>query len=141
MRAEMDAQDTPVALGQYLEVAARLRRLDDTERIFVIRNIDVGGVVAGDLKENAGVRPALVGLAGRMKEPRPEPEASRDALAVANQDANLVQCVTMLLVTFDIGEECTIIPFSNSLEMRGEIFHERAASGESSCCSSRRQRA
>ncbi len=122
---------TPVALGQHLEVAARLRRLDDTERIFLIRHLQIGGIVAGDLQEHAGVRPALVGLARRMKEPRPEAEASGDALAVADQDADILECVAMLLVAFDIGEERAIIPFSNSLEMRREIFHERAAFTES----------
>src|SRR5687767_11819053 len=105
MHAKMDAQDTPAALGQYLEVAARLRRLDDTKSIFVTRNIHIGGIVAGYLKEHAGIRPALVGLARRMKKSRPEPEAGSDTLAVANHEADLVQCVTMLLVTFDIGEE------------------------------------
>src|ERR1700674_226659 len=43
VRPEMDAQDTPVALDQHLEVAACLRRLDDAEGVFLVRHLDIGG--------------------------------------------------------------------------------------------------
>ena len=141
MRAEMHAQHPPVALGQHLEIAARFRRLDDAEGVFLIRHLEIGGIVAGDLQEHAGVRAALVGLPGRMKEPRPEAEAGGDALAVADQDADILKRVAMVLVAFDIGEERAIVAVSNSREMRREIFHERAGLRRMPCCSSRRQRA
>src|SRR5882724_1305692 len=88
--AEMDAQDAPAAFDQNPEIAVRLRRLDDTESEFLIRYLDVGGVVAGDLEEHAGIGASLVGLSGRMKEPRPEADASSDTFAVAYQDADIL---------------------------------------------------
>ena len=126
MRAEMHAQHPPFALGQHLEIAARLRRLDDAEGVFLVRHLEIGGIVAGDLQEHAGVRAALVGLPRRMQEPRPEAEAGGDALAVADQDADILKRVAMVLVAFDIGEERAIVAFSNTREMCREIF--RAAS-------------
>ena len=84
VRAEMDAQRAPAALGQHLEVAARLGRLDDAEGVLLARHRQVVRVVAGDLQEDAAVRPALVGLAGRVQEARPEAEAGGDALPVAH---------------------------------------------------------
>src|ERR1700730_11989643 len=47
-RTEMDAQDPPVAFGQHFE--------------FLVRHLEIGGVVAGDLQEHAGIRASLVGL-------------------------------------------------------------------------------
>ena len=126
MGAEMHAQHPPVALGQHLEIAARFRRLDDTESVFLVRHLEIGGVVAGDLQEHAGVRAALVGLPGRMQEARPEAEAGGDALAVADQDADVLQRVAMVLVAFDIGEQRAIVAVPNAPEMRREIFDERA---------------
>src|ERR1700676_4043681 len=68
VRAEMDAQHTPVAFGQDIEIAARLRGLDDAEGVFLARHLEIGGGVAGDLQEHAGIGAAFVGLSGRMKE-------------------------------------------------------------------------
>src|ERR1700720_4433327 len=59
---EMDAQDTASALRQHPEVATRFRRLDDTEGVFLPGNLNIAGVVAGDLQKHAGIRPAFVGL-------------------------------------------------------------------------------
>ncbi len=44
MRAEMDAQHPPVALGQHFEIAARFGRFDDTEGVFLVRDLEIGGV-------------------------------------------------------------------------------------------------
>src|SRR5260370_41540096 len=126
MRAEMDAQDTPIAFGQNLEVAARFRRLDDTEGVLLVRNLEIARVVAGDLKEHAGVRAAFVGLPRRMKESRSEAEAGGDTFAVADQDADILERISMAFVSFDIGEQCAVVASSNSLEMCRETFHERA---------------
>ena len=59
-----------------------------------------------------------------MEEPRSEAEAGRDALAVADQDADILQGVAMVLVAFDIGEERAIVAGSNSREMCREIFRQ-----------------
>ena len=60
--------------AEHVEIAARLRRLDDAERVPVPGDLDVDHVVAGDLQEHTGVGTALVGLAGGVQEPRPEPD-------------------------------------------------------------------
>jgi hypothetical protein len=36
---EMHAQDSPIALCQYLEIAARFGRLDDTKGVFLARHL------------------------------------------------------------------------------------------------------
>src|SRR5580704_6158881 len=85
VRAEMDAQEAPVAFGQHFEVAARLRRLDDAKGVFLIRHLQIGGVIAGDLQEHAAIWAAFVGLPGRMQEPRPKAKTGGDVLAIADQ--------------------------------------------------------
>ena len=109
MRAEMHAQDPPVAFGQHFEIAARCRRFGDPEGVFLVRHVEIGRLVAGDLQEYAGVRPALVSLPGRMKESRPEAETGGDALAVADQDADILKGIAMALVAFDICEQRAIV--------------------------------
>ena len=37
IRAQMHAQRAPAALGQHVEIAARLRRLDHAEGVFLLR--------------------------------------------------------------------------------------------------------
>ena len=46
MCAEIHAQDSPIALCECLEVAARFGRLDDTKGVFLARYLEIGGVVA-----------------------------------------------------------------------------------------------
>src|ERR1700675_409203 len=72
VRSEMDAQGAAAALGQDVEIATRLRRLHDTESVFLARHRQILAIIAGDLQEDAGIRAALVGLPGRVQEPRPE---------------------------------------------------------------------
>jgi hypothetical protein len=60
----MHPQDTPIVFDKNLEVAARLRRLDDTETVFLSRHVEIGQIVACDLQEYTCVGPALVRLSG-----------------------------------------------------------------------------
>src|ERR1700731_1876663 len=69
---EMHAQRAPAALGQHVEIAARLRRLDDAERGLLAGHREIPGVVRCDLQEYAAVGAALVGLSGGMQETRAE---------------------------------------------------------------------
>ena len=85
---EMHAKRTPAALGEHVEIAARLRRLDDAEACLLARHRQILGIVGRDLQEHAAVGSALVGLAGRVQEARPETDAGRDLLAVAQQRAD-----------------------------------------------------
>src|SRR5271154_6884788 len=124
MRAEMHAQESAITSGQHFEIAARFRRLDDTEGVFLVRHLEVVGVVASDLQEHAGVRAALVGLPGRMKEPRPKAETGSDPLAITNQDAYILERIAITLIALYIGEQRAIVAPSDSLEMGCEILHE-----------------
>ena len=118
MRAEMDAQGPAAALGQHVEIAPRLRRLDDAEGEFAAGYRQVSGIVAGDLQEHPGIGAALVGLTGRMQEPRAEAEAGRDALAVADQSPHGLERIAVLPVAFDVSEQRAIIAVANPAEMR-----------------------
>jgi len=89
---------------------------------FLDGNSEVRHFVRCYLEENAGVWAAFVGLSRRMKEPRSKTEAGGDALAVADQGADILQSVAMLLVTFDIGEQRAIIAITNSREMRRQAL-------------------
>src|SRR5581483_10904374 len=60
--AKVDAQRAAPALGQHLEVAARLRRLDDAKRVALPRHSQIHRVVTGDLQEDSSIGPALVRL-------------------------------------------------------------------------------
>src|SRR5882762_8844692 len=125
MGAEMHAHNAPPALRQHLEVAARLRRLDDAEAVGLIGDRKIVGIVAGDLKEDAGIGPAFVGLAGRMEETRAEADAGRHPFAIADHQTDVPQDVAVKLVAFDIGENPAIISCLDSRQMSAETFHER----------------
>ena len=53
-----------------------------------------------------------------MQEPRSEAEAGGDALAIADQDSDILERVAMTSVAFDVGEECAIVAFLYPIEMR-----------------------
>src|SRR3569833_1145543 len=88
---EVDSQCAPAALGQHVEVAAGLCRLDDAEARLLSGDRKILRIVSGDLQEHAAVRPALVGLAGRMQEARAELGASGEMLLVAHPDTHLLK--------------------------------------------------
>src|SRR6202171_4158693 len=69
---EMHAQRTAAALGQHVEIATRLRRLDHAESSLLTGYRDILGVIGGDLQEYAAVRAPLVSLSGGMQETRAE---------------------------------------------------------------------
>src|ERR1700686_1644294 len=61
-----------------------------------------------------------------MKESRPKAEAGGDALAIADQNANLLQRVAMTDVAFHVGEERAVVALSDPPEMCRQTFHQRA---------------
>ena len=65
----MHAQGAAAALGQNVVIAARLGSLDDSKAESVPWDLQVFRIVAGQLKEDPAVRPALVRLARRVQEP------------------------------------------------------------------------
>ncbi len=66
-----------------------------------------------------------------MQESRSKAEAGGDALAIANQDANLLESLTMELVALDIGEEREVVAGANPREMCRKAFRKCASLGNS----------
>jgi len=63
-----DAREGRVSRARkYCEIAAGLRSLDDTERIFLVGDRNIDGVVTGDLQKTPVLGSALVGLARGVK--------------------------------------------------------------------------
>src|SRR6478752_4271836 len=106
---EMDTQRAPAAFGQHVEIAARLRRLDDAKAGFLARHRQIPGVVGRDLQEYAAAGSALVGLAGRMQEARAEFGAGRNVAPVADLQPHLLQRVDRRAVACDISQQRKII--------------------------------
>ena len=121
----MHAQCAPAAVGQHVEIATRLRRLDDAETGLLAGHGEILGLIGGDLQEYAAVGPALVGLSGGMQEARSELRAGRDVTFVANRKPDVLQRVDMGVVPFDIGEQRDIVARPGaaqvSLQPRSEI--------------------
>ena len=109
VRAEVDAQGATAALGEHREVAAGLRRLDDAEGVALPRHGQIAGVVGRDLQEHALVRAALVGLAGRVQEARPEADAGGDVGAIPDAVADPLQHAGVARVHLDVGEERDVV--------------------------------
>src|SRR5205085_5437358 len=101
---EVDAKCPPAAVSQHVEIAARLSRLDDTERVLGTGDRQVGRIAAGDLQEYAAVRSALIGLAGRVQEARTETEAGRQLLLVAHHVPQRLHRLDVRRGAIDIGE-------------------------------------
>ena len=92
---EVDAERASAPLDKIVEVAAGLRRLDDAKAVGVTGHDHIGRVVAGDLKEHAGIRAALVGLPGRVLEAGAKSKTGRGMRLVANtrtQGVNACVC-------------------------------------------------
>ena len=75
----MYAQRAPPALEEYLEVAARLRRLDHAEGVSLSGHGQIDRVLAGDLQEDARVGPPLYAwpVECRKRGPNPRHVATR----------------------------------------------------------------
>src|SRR5665213_2253061 len=65
-----------------------------------------------------------------MKESRAEAETGGDVLSIADQDADRLERIGVLLVAFDVGEQRAIIASLDALEMRLEDIDQRAGLAE-----------
>src|SRR5260370_34669769 len=81
--AEVNAQRAAIAIGEHGEVTARLGGFDNAKGEFLPGNGNVGGVIASELEKDAGVRAALVSLAGGMEKTRTEAEAGGGIVGAA----------------------------------------------------------
>ena len=123
----MRPKRAPAALEQHIEIAARLRRFHHAEARAMRRDRQILGVVRGDLQKHAAVRPAFVGLAGRMQKARAEFETGRDMAPVAHREPRLLQGRGVGIVARDIGQHGKIVAGADAAEMRLEPAIERRA--------------
>src|SRR6516162_6772247 len=110
-------QGTATAFGENVEIAARLRRLDDAKGIGLSGHRQVLGVVAGDLQKDTAVRSTLVGLSRRMLEARPEADAGRGRGPIADGAADMLHYIDIGLASLDIGEQGCVIPLTDPPEL------------------------
>src|SRR6266478_7733532 len=82
VRPQVRSQCTAFALGQYLEIAARLCRLHHAKGVLLAWHWQIIRVVAGNLEEHTGVWAALISLPGGMQKPRAEAATGGHSLAV-----------------------------------------------------------
>src|SRR5215470_5624895 len=131
----MHAQRAPSPLGKHCEIPPRLRRLNDTERVFLFGNREVIGIVAGDLQEDAAVRPSLVSLPGRVQKARAKSQNGRDPLCVPDLVADSFESRLILSVHRDIAQESEIISIAHALEMQPQGILKRLSLLEHVCVS------
>src|SRR5712692_8680524 len=123
--AEVDPQRAAPTLDEHLEIALRLGRLHHTERVPLARHRHVRRVVAGELEEHAGVRPALVGLARRVQKARAEADARRHAEPVADRAPDRPELGLVRTVHLDVGEQRDVVAGRDLAEVvsqhRGQV--------------------
>src|SRR5262249_48481083 len=97
--------------------------LDNTEGVFLVRHGKIRRIVAGDLKKHAGIRAAFVHLTCRMKKPRTKAKTRCNALAVADQDADILERIAMRVIALNISKQRAVITRPKRPEMSRETFH------------------
>src|SRR5437870_3492098 len=102
---DMRAQGASAAFRKNLQIATRLRRLDHAKSVGMTRHWQVFGVVAGDLQENAAVRPTFVGLSGRMLEARAEADAGRRLGPVSDHAAEALHHFDVVGAAIDVSQQ------------------------------------
>src|SRR5205814_4960911 len=113
----MHAQRAAAALGQNLKIAARLGGLDHAEAGPLAGHGEILCVIGCDLKKYPAVRPALVGLPGRMQEPWSEFGTGGDMTVVTNLQPHPLQSLDMGGVPFNIGEQREVVVGISAREM------------------------
>jgi len=91
---------------------------------FLPRDGNIGGVIAGELEKYAGVRPALVSLAGGMEKARAEAEAGGGFFGVAHLVTDGLERFFVGVVHLDVAEEGEIVAAADAAEMRAKDFRE-----------------
>src|SRR6202035_6201155 len=120
----VNAQRPAIAIGEHGEVAARLGGLDDAKGEFLTGDGNIGGVIAGKLEKDAGIRAALIGLASGMEKAGTEAEAGGGFFGVADLVADGLQGFFVSVVHLDVAEEGEIVAGADASEMGAENFGE-----------------
>src|SRR5580765_1812512 len=113
------------ALSKYCEIAAGLCSLDNTERVFLVGDRQIDGVVAGDLQEDAGIGSAFVGLAGGVQKARTKSKNRRDLLLVPHAVANGLQNSLVLGIHGDVAEQSEIVSLASAREVSFQDLGKR----------------
>src|SRR5262249_2285448 len=121
----MHAKRPPVALRQDLKVTPRLRGLDETERVFLPGDLQVPAIVTRHLKEDAGVGTAFVALTRGVEEARPDPQARRDAFAVAHAMTRTLKRRLVRGVHLHVREQREVVSLAEAAEMGLQVRGER----------------
>src|SRR5690348_9109501 len=116
----MNMQGPAPALAKNLQIAAGLRRLYHSECVLLPGNRDIPGIVAGDLQEDAGIRPAFVRLSRGVQEARSETQDSSDLPGVANLSARGLQRFFMRGVHLDVGQHSEVIAGAERVQVRAQ---------------------
>ena len=112
----MQAQDpSPVRLER-LDVAQGLRPFQDGERVTRLRNRRLGLIVRREHEGNAGVRPPLVVLPGRVQVPRAKPEGAGRLRTRTDSLANLREGRFDVAFTREVGQERDVIARTDRVE-------------------------
>src|SRR5262249_49186274 len=104
-------------LRKHLQIAARLRRLDDAKGVGLAGHRQVFGVIAGDLQKDAAVRAALIGLSRRMLEARAKTDAGRRFGPVTDHAADALNRFDMGGAAIDISQKRRVIAGAEPPEM------------------------
>ncbi len=123
----MHAQRSTAALRQHLEVAGCLRLRQDTERIALSRNLEVLGIVGGELQEDSGIWPTLVQLARRVQEPRSVTERRCHPFRVPDRVADGLQQLVVRVVHLQVGGEGEVVAGPDTRQVRPEQPREVGA--------------
>src|SRR2546422_2766174 len=105
----MNPQCASPTFSQYCEISASLRGFDDAEGVLLIRHRQIERIVASNLQEHSGIRPTLVGLAGRMQKARTKAQTSRHALSISNQMPRRLKYLFVLFIHLDVCEQRKVI--------------------------------
>src|SRR3954451_16982653 len=120
----MNPKRPPVALRQDLEVATRLRGLDEAERVLLPGDLQIAGIVTRHLQEDAGVGTTFIALSCGVQEARPEAEARRDPLVVAHTMACSLKQGLVRGVHLDVRKEREVVACDKPAKMGPQVRRE-----------------
>lgn len=115
--AQVDPQRPASTFRQDLEVSPGLRRFDHAEGVLLPGHGEVGGIIAGDLQNDAAVRSTLVSLTRGMKEPRTKFEAGGHSLPVTQRQTQFLQKCFVLGIHLDVRQQGKVIAGTRALNV------------------------
>src|SRR5207247_7970889 len=121
----MHAQGAAATFGENGKIASGLRGLDDTESVFLPRHGQIAGAVTSDLQKNAAVRPAFVGLPGRVQKARTETKDCGDFFLITHSMPQALQPFFIFHIHRDVAEDCKVIACAEPRNMGPQNVRDR----------------